>query len=99
MRDRHWQQITEKAQSEVAICPDMKNFSLQTFIELGLLESIDMVTAVAECAGKEFSLEKQIQKMKQDWAPIEFDLKEKYRNTGTYILKGSDEAMVLLDEH
>ena len=36
---------------------------------------------------------------RSEWEPIFFNMNEQYRNTGTYILKGSDDAMAILDEH
>lgn len=37
--------------------------------------------------------------MKTDWEGVEFNLKEKYKTTDTYILRGTDEIQALFDEH
>jgi len=36
--------------------------------------------------------------MKADWANIELILKP-FKNTGTYVVGGFDDAMMILDEH
>ncbi|CAE8610871.1 unnamed protein product [Polarella glacialis] len=98
MRLRHWEQISEKC--GVPVGPMMDGgLSLQKLLDVGLLSFADDVAAVGDRAGKEFQLEKTLNKMKSDWEPLEFDLSEKYRKTGTYVLKGDGEAMALLDEH
>jgi len=98
MRERHWEQVSNKCKVEVG--PDMAGgFTLQTLLDIGLLNYVQEVEAVGDRAGKEYTLEKALRKMKEDWEPLMFDLSEKYRKTGTYILKGDGEAMTLLDEH
>eukprot|EP00930_Biecheleria_cincta_P008311 TRINITY_DN10972_c0_g5_i1.p1 TRINITY_DN10972_c0_g5~~TRINITY_DN10972_c0_g5_i1.p1 ORF type:complete len:3933 (-),score=932.09 TRINITY_DN10972_c0_g5_i1:47-11569(-) len=98
MRQRHWDQISEKSGTKVG--PVMEGgFTLKRMLDVGLLNFVDQVAEVGDRAGKEFGLEKTLNKMKADWEPLMFDLSEKYRKTGTYILKGDGEAMVLLDEH
>jgi len=98
MRQRHWEQISSKCGVQVG--PDMEGgFSLKRLLDVGLLNFVDQVAEAGDRAGKEFGLEKTLDKMKADWEPLLFDLSEKYRKTGTYILKGDGEAMVLLDEH
>eukprot|EP00435_Cladocopium_sp_Y103_P046086 s1680_g13.t1 len=98
MRQRHWEQISEK--SGVQVGPGMEGgFTLQRMLDSGLLNFANEVAEVGDRAGKEYGLEKTLNKMKADWEPLSFDLSEKYRKTGTYVLKGDGEAMVLLDEH
>lgn len=98
MRARHWTQISDKCGVDVG--PDMEGgFTLKRLLDLGLLNYVQDVAEVGDRAGKEFTLEKTLNKMKEDWEPLNFDLTEKYRKTGTYTLKGDGEAMALLDEH
>ncbi|CAD7932621.1 unnamed protein product [Amoebophrya sp. A25] len=103
MRDRHWKQISEMASEttgrEVSVSPEMDGFTLEKFLGLGLQSMIEDIESIGDRAGKEFSLEKSLAAMKADWEPVAFDLSGFYRNTGTYILKGADEALALLDEH
>lgn len=37
--------------------------------------------------------------MKDDWKGMQFDLREKYKSTDTYILRGTEDVIALLDEH
>lgn len=37
--------------------------------------------------------------MKADWEGVEFNVKERYKTTDTYILRGTDEILALFDEH
>ncbi|CAD7963334.1 unnamed protein product [Amoebophrya sp. A120] len=96
MKERHWTQISELV--GVTIDPEMENFSLQNFIDLGLMNTVTEISDIGDRSGKEFQIEKQLAKMKADWEPIEFDCKEFYRTTETYILKGSEEVNAILDE-
>lgn len=104
MRDRHWKQITDLASktapdSGKAINPEMADFSLSHFLQLNLLSALPLIEEICDRSGKEFSLEKSLKKMKEEWEPVVFDLSSFYRTTGTYVLKGADEALAILDEH
>jgi dynein heavy chain len=98
MRERHWAQVSEICKAEVG--PEMEGgLSLDGLLKLGLLNQINEIEKVGDRSGKEFTLEKTLLRMKEEWEPLLFDLSEKYRKTNTYILKGEGEAMVALDEH
>lgn len=65
---------------------------------MNLLERTDDIVDVGERAGKEYNIEQQMIKMKNDWTQIELTLKP-FKNTGTYTVSGFDDAMQILDEH
>jgi dynein heavy chain len=96
MRERHWEQVSEFAKTTVN--PEMEDFTLQKFIELGLVENATNLAELGDRAGKELNIENQLHAMMKAWEPIHFDLSEMYRTTETYILKGDGEVMALLDE-
>lgn len=68
MRERHWEQISEIA--KIRLRPD-DDMSLSRLIEYDLDPSLfPQFEAVSEAAGKEYSLEKALDKMKSEWAPV-----------------------------
>ncbi|XP_078663939.1 dynein axonemal heavy chain 1-like [Branchiostoma floridae x Branchiostoma belcheri] len=95
MRNRHWEQLSSelgfpvrpKASLTFSKCLDMK-----------LQDHIEVIAKVAEVAGKEYSIEQALDKMEAEWDPIKFEIIP-YKETGTYILRSSDESSQLLDDH
>ncbi|CAE7602727.1 DNAH1 [Symbiodinium sp. CCMP2456] len=96
MAERHWQQVSNLVGSEVT--PTMENFTLEKFVELGMVEHAAAVADIGDRAGKEQNIENQLKSMQAAWDKVFFDCSEPYRTTGTYILKGADEVMAVLDE-
>lgn len=96
MRDRHWDDLADKL--GVKIPSKKEELSLQTLIELGFVEHLHEVDKVAEKASKEFAIETSLEKMERAWDTVRLVV-EDYKETNTFILKGADEYMALLDEH
>ena len=65
---------------------------------MGLQQHMGIITKIAEVAGKEYSIEQALDKMESEWKPVIFEILP-YKDTGTYILKASDETSQLLDDH
>ena len=65
---------------------------------MGLQKYIDMISKVAEKAGKEFSIEQQLDKMENEWKSVKFEVLP-YKQTGTFIIKASEEISQMLDDH
>uniref|UniRef100_A0A667J1Y3 Dynein axonemal heavy chain 3 n=1 Tax=Lynx canadensis TaxID=61383 RepID=A0A667J1Y3_LYNCA len=84
MKDRHWQQISEIVGYEIK--------PTETTCLSNILEPI------GAAASKEYSLEKNLEKMKLDWVNMTFNF-VKYRDTGTSILCAVDDIQLLLDDH
>ena len=59
---------------------------------------MEKIQEASDVASKEFSLEKALDKMLNEWKPIAFDCME-YRDTGTYILRALDDIQSLFDDH
>ncbi|CAE8715743.1 unnamed protein product [Polarella glacialis] len=53
---------------------------------------------IGDRSGKEKAIENQLKNMQVAWEKVFFDCSEAYRTTETYILKGADEVMTILDE-
>lgn len=67
-------------------------------IDLGLLNYVDKLEEISGNASREYSLENNLRKMKDDWANIEFECTP-YRDSGVSILTSLDDIQVMLDEH
>jgi len=65
---------------------------------MNLTEYTDEIVDVGEKAGKEYNIETNLAKMKEEWKTIELHLKP-FKNTGTFTVYGFDDAMQVLDEH
>ncbi|XP_029005758.1 dynein axonemal heavy chain 1 [Betta splendens] len=95
MKSRHWEMLSERIQMKVM---PKANLTFSRCLELGLQNHVDVVAQVGEVAGKEYTIEQALEKMKNEWLTVEFDVLP-YKETGTYILKSPDEASQLLDDH
>ncbi|XP_061330226.1 dynein axonemal heavy chain 3 isoform X2 [Pezoporus flaviventris] len=95
MRERHWEQISEIV--GCAIKPD-ETTTLKNILDFGLSKYIDKLEPIGAAASKEYSLAKAIDKMKQEWANVQFSL-TKYRGTDTNILSAVEDIQLLLDDH
>lgn len=97
LRDRHWAKIADIVGLEIK--PDAVT-SLKYLLDKEVGSKVKEVEQVSDNASREWSIEKQLDKMLTDWDGLAFELGE-WKDTGTYILKGGpvDEAQMLLDDH
>lgn len=95
MKDRHWDQISEKVGFDIRPTED---FTLTSVIEAGMLAHVDIAQEVGERAAKEYHIEKQLAKMKIEWATQSFLLKP-FKSTPTCYIAGFEDAVNMLDEH
>ncbi|KAF3429654.1 hypothetical protein E2986_08409 [Frieseomelitta varia] len=95
LQDRHWKQISRVVNVYITVTPTS---SLADMIELGLLLHIAKLEEISSAAVKEHALQQSLQKMKEDWADIEFQF-VLYRETGVHILTAIDDIHQLLDDH
>ncbi|KAM6899568.1 dynein axonemal heavy chain 3 [Xenentodon cancila] len=93
LKDRHWEKISSIVGFDVK--PDM-NSSLQNMLKHGLSNFSKELEEIGASASKEYSLEKSMEKMKEDWASLRLPLSA-YR--GTKIVSAVDDIQVLLDDH
>ena len=66
-------------------------------LELEIDKHAAKIQEISEVATKEYSFERNLEKMKQEWRDLVFDLNP-YKDTGTYVLRGIDETIALLDD-
>lgn len=71
------------------------DFSINDLIARNIHAKMELVAAVSATATKEFSLEKALLRMQNDWQGIQF-LMVPYKDTGTFIIGGIDDVQVRL---
>ncbi|ESO05091.1 hypothetical protein HELRODRAFT_172109 [Helobdella robusta] len=79
--------LNTKSDITFAKCLDMK-----------LQDHVEAIEKVAEIASKEYSIEKILDKMSSDWENVNFEILS-YKQTGTFIIKISDDISQMLDDH
>ncbi|XP_043502299.1 dynein axonemal heavy chain 1-like [Polistes fuscatus] len=95
MKPRHFEELSVLTGIQMALTPSL---TFNNLIVLGIMEFKEIVMKVADEAEKEYSIEGILDKMINAWNVITMDVML-YKNTGTYIMKISDETLLLLDDH
>ncbi|XP_077075428.1 dynein axonemal heavy chain 3 isoform X1 [Siphateles boraxobius] len=95
LKDRHWEMISNTVGFDVK--PD-EDTPLVKMVELGLSKYSDQLEEIGASASKEYSLEKSLEKMKQEWTELRFGFSP-YKDTGTSVLAAVDDIQLLLDDH
>ena len=67
MRDRHWDQVSEIIGYPLKPDDDM---CLSKMVDMNLDNHVTKFENISEAASKEYSLEKALEKMKAEWAPV-----------------------------
>lgn len=93
MEDRHWDEISNEC--GINLHPD-SNFTLSDVFRLNLKEHESVIITVGEKAGKENDIKKSFDEMEEQWEETEMDISA-YKDTGTFILRGVDEILQILD--
>ncbi|XP_075243127.1 dynein axonemal heavy chain 7-like isoform X3 [Convolutriloba macropyga] len=91
---RHWEEMSFIAGK--SIMPDAAT-SLRKMLKLDLMSLQEKFENVSAGAAKEYSLEKSMLRMKDEWNELEFPLIQ-YRDTEHKILSSVDEIQLILDE-
>lgn len=97
MKSRHWDEIfrlVNFSASKLEGDDGFEPFSVQDLLACGIMSQFETVQIMSSTASKEYSLEKALEKMKGDWEGVEFRVIE-YKDTGTFIIGGSDEVQVI----
>ncbi|KAJ3275318.1 Dynein heavy chain 1, axonemal [Terramyces sp. JEL0728] len=95
MRERHWDILGEELKLRVK--PD-EHLTLTDLLKMNLLDKIDIISKVCDVAGKEYSIENALDKMDTEWKAIDLEILS-YKETGTYIMKTSEDVTRMLDDH
>ncbi|KAI8825240.1 dynein heavy chain and region D6 of dynein motor-domain-containing protein [Fimicolochytrium jonesii] len=94
LRERHWEAMG--AIVGQSIRPD-ESTSLTKVLEMNLEAHLPQFETISDAASKEFSLQKTLTKMRDEWEPLVFNCIE-YKDTGTRILSSLEEVQALLDD-
>ncbi|CAG5132944.1 unnamed protein product, partial [Candidula unifasciata] len=95
IRSRHWEQMSDIVGFDIS---PKESTALATMLEYGLHKHLEKLDEISASAAKEYSLEKALNKMKEDWKDLKFDLVP-YRETGVSILSALDDIQTLLDDN
>ncbi|VEN60061.1 unnamed protein product, partial [Callosobruchus maculatus] len=95
LQQRHWNKISETVGVQIVITEDS---TLNEMIEIGLPKFTAQLEEISAAATKEYALEKNLAKMKEEWVDIRFEMVP-YRETGVYILSAVDDIQVMMDDH
>jgi dynein heavy chain, axonemal len=94
MKAPHWVQLADETGKEIT--PD-EFLTLQSMLEMNLMENFDIVQKVSVIATKENALLKKLKSMMGEWGEMVFETKA-YRNTGTFVIGGTDDVLTLMDD-
>ncbi|KNE55583.1 hypothetical protein AMAG_01474 [Allomyces macrogynus ATCC 38327] len=94
LSQRHWDRMAQIVGHAIQPTPET---TLAKVIEFNLGPLVPQLEQVSEAATKEYSLQKALSKMKDEWAGLVFNCVD-YRDTGTKILSSLEEVQALLDD-
>jgi len=77
---------------------DDGDLTLQRMLDQGVLDHLETVERISTEAQKQYSLATTLKTMKKEWTTMDFGTMA-YKNTGTYLLKGTDDIQTMLDDH
>jgi dynein heavy chain len=98
LRQRHWDKLSSiLAPGRQAFLTPDADLTLSQILALDIAQHKAAIEEISATATKEYQLELQLDKMNKEWRTVLLDI-EPYKSTGTFILKGSEEILTLLDD-
>ncbi|XP_066590873.1 dynein axonemal heavy chain 1-like [Prorops nasuta] len=95
IKPRHFEELSAITGIQMALTPSL---TFKNLILLGIMDFDEVVNRTADGAAKEYSIEETLDKMMSEWDSVNMEV-HSYKETGTYIMKISDEIMIMLDDH
>ncbi|CAF1063283.1 unnamed protein product [Rotaria sordida] len=96
MRDRHWRRIKDDSQKEFD--ESSEDFTLEAIINMHFEENAQLINEVSEAAQKEAQIERGIEKVKEQWDKVEFEIIP-FKDKGHYKIKSTEEINKTIEEH
>ncbi|KAF1789121.1 P-loop containing nucleoside triphosphate hydrolase [Phytophthora cactorum] len=94
LQERHW----EKLRHTIGFEESEEELTLQLLLDRGITQHLETIQEIGTFAEKEYSLQKNLTAMITEWEKVEFQTAS-YRETGTYLLRSTDDIVALLDDH
>lgn len=97
---RHWENLQKLRSPPIYELESELHVSISELAEgpAKIMELIEELSDISDCASREKKLEDSIQKMKDEWKFIKFEMQE-FRDSSTYVLKAAEPIWDLLDDH
>lgn len=94
IRARHWEKMAEIIGQPLVLD---ETTTLSKILDLNLSQHLESFEKISEAATKEFSLQKTLSKMKDEWETLSFVFVD-YKESGTKILSSVEDTQALLDD-
>lgn len=75
LKKRHWDEIFQLVEADIPLNDDGSGyapFSVRMLLQYNVLDKIEQIQTISSYASKEYSLEKVMEKMNNDWQGVEF---------------------------
>ncbi|CAF0814718.1 unnamed protein product [Didymodactylos carnosus] len=96
MRDRHWRRIKDESLKEFDELSD--EFTLETIIDMHFEENAQLINEVSESAQKEAQIERGIEKIREQWEKVEFEIIP-FKDKGHFKIKSTEEINKTIEDH
>ena len=97
MKERHWEKLfTSLGQPWI---PGNESFTLEELMSYGVFENKDLVSDTSGTASGEAQLEASLDKVREAWAALDFNLRNYRESKHVFILGGLDEVFMLLEDN
>ncbi|CEG43665.1 axonemal dynein heavy chain [Plasmopara halstedii] len=94
LQERHWDNIRRT----VGFNESEEDLTLQFLLDHHIMQHLETTQEIGTFAEKEYALQKNLSGMMAEWESIAFETVA-YRETGTYLLRNTDDLVALLDDH
>ncbi|XP_015110698.1 dynein heavy chain 1, axonemal [Diachasma alloeum] len=92
---KHLEEMNYRTGLRVTLAPPS---NLKGLIALGVMDFKDIVADVSDKATQEYTICSALDKMMGEWESVKMEILT-YKETGTCIMKVTDEILIMLDEH